>query len=156
MQTFVVMFILTSPQKARECWNAHLGFFLTHRTSNNNGLPWQKWWTIESVRIIYHIFLYFSQYFEISWRHEIIFFLISSTFICRPLGLCCLGGRTIHTTIAAPPLEKLTGLDLVKKFHEFYGTWGSLPHSQAAATYRYPEPMPSNPCLSISLLEDAF
>ena len=40
-------------------------------------------------------------------------------------------------------LEKLTGLQLVKKFPAFHG--GSLPHSQAPATCPYPGPAQSCP-----------
>jgi len=41
-------------------------------------------------------------------------------------------------------LGKLNGSQLVKKFME---PEGSLPHSQETATYPYPEPARSNPCL---------
>ena len=37
-------------------------------------------------------------------------------------------------------LEKLTGLQLVKKFPAFHATRRSLPHSQASATCPYPGP----------------
>ena len=44
-------------------------------------------------------------------------------------------------------LDKLTDLQLVKKFLTFYGTrkFGSLPHSEASATYPYPGPAQSSP-----------
>jgi hypothetical protein len=41
-------------------------------------------------------------------------------------------------------LEKLTGLQLVKKFPAFHETEGSLPHSQASATCLYPGPAQSS------------
>ena len=41
------------------------------------------------------------------------------------------------------PLEKLTGLQLVKKFPHFTEPEGSLPHSQASATCLYPGPAQS-------------
>jgi hypothetical protein len=37
-------------------------------------------------------------------------------------------------------LEKLTGLQLVKKFPHFIEPEGSLPHSQVPATCPYPDP----------------
>ena len=43
--------------------------------------------------------------------------------------------------------KKLTGPQLVKKFRAFYETEGSPPHSQAPATWSYPEPDPSSSCL---------
>ena len=47
-------------------------------------------------------------------------------------------------------LEKLTGLQLVKKFPAFHGTpQGSLPHSQASATCLYPGPNQSSPYIHI-------
>ena len=42
-------------------------------------------------------------------------------------------------------LEKLTGLQLVKKFPHFTEPEGSLPHSQASATHPYPGPAQSSP-----------
>jgi hypothetical protein len=42
-------------------------------------------------------------------------------------------------------IEKLTSLQLVKKFTAFYGTESSLPYSQVPATCPYPEPTPSSP-----------
>jgi hypothetical protein len=50
-------------------------------------------------------------------------------------------------------LEKLTGSQLVKKFHAFCGE-GSLPHSQVSATCPYPEPARSGPHPHILLNED--
>ena len=52
--------------------------------------------------------------------------------------------------------EKLIGPELVKKFPAFYGTEGSLPHSQAPATCPYPEPDQPSICLPIPLLENPF
>ena len=48
-------------------------------------------------------------------------------------------------------LEKLTGLQLVKKFPAFYG---SLPQSQVTATCHYPVPARSIPHPQIPLPED--
>ena len=42
-------------------------------------------------------------------------------------------------------LEKLTGLQLVKKFPAFIEPEGSLPHSQASATRPYPGLAQSSP-----------
>ena len=42
-------------------------------------------------------------------------------------------------------LEKLTGLQLVKKFPHFMEPEGSSPHTQAQATCPYPELAPSSP-----------
>jgi hypothetical protein len=42
--------------------------------------------------------------------------------------------------------RKLTDSQLVKKFPTFYGTQGSLPHSQEPATCPYPEPDQFSPC----------
>ena len=42
-------------------------------------------------------------------------------------------------------LEKLTGLQQVKKFPHFTEPEGSLPHSQASATCLYPGPSQSSP-----------
>ena len=42
-------------------------------------------------------------------------------------------------------LEKLTGLQLVKKFPAFQEPEGSLPHSQTSATCLYPGPVQSSP-----------
>ena len=42
-------------------------------------------------------------------------------------------------------LEKLTGLQLVKKFPAFTEHEGSLPHSQASANSLYPGPALSSP-----------
>ena len=42
-------------------------------------------------------------------------------------------------------LEKLTGLQLVKKFPHFMEPEGSLPHSQASATRPYPGRAQSSP-----------
>jgi hypothetical protein len=53
-------------------------------------------------------------------------------------------------------LEKLTGLQLVKKFPAFMEPEGSSPHSQAPATYPYPEPAQSSPHTHIPLLEDLY
>jgi hypothetical protein len=50
-------------------------------------------------------------------------------------------------------IEKLSS-QLVKKFPEFYGTLGLLPHSHMFATCPYPEPDRSNPYQHISLPED--
>jgi len=41
-------------------------------------------------------------------------------------------------------LEKLTGLQLVKKFPHFTEPEGSLPHSEASATRPYPGPAQSS------------
>ena len=41
--------------------------------------------------------------------------------------------------------EKLTDLQLVKKFPHFTEPESSLPHSQASATYLYPGPAKSSP-----------
>ena len=46
-------------------------------------------------------------------------------------------------------LEKLTGLQLVKKFPAFHETQGSLPHSQTSTTRPYPGPAQSSPCTHI-------
>ena len=43
-------------------------------------------------------------------------------------------------------LEKLIGSQPIKKFPAFYGTEGSLPHSQVPATCPYTEPDWSSPC----------
>jgi hypothetical protein len=51
-------------------------------------------------------------------------------------------------------LEKLTGLQLVKKFPHFMEPQGSSPHSQAHATCPYPELAPSSPHTHIPLPED--
>jgi len=51
-------------------------------------------------------------------------------------------------------LEKLTGLQLVKKFPAFMEPEGSSPHSQAHATCPYPELAPSSPHTHIPLPED--
>ena len=51
-------------------------------------------------------------------------------------------------------LEKLTGLQLVKKFPAFYGTRRFIPHSQVPATCPYPEPAWSSPHPYILLPED--
>ena len=51
-------------------------------------------------------------------------------------------------------LEKLTGLQLVKKFPHFTEPEGSLPHSQASATCLYPGPAQSSPCTHIPLPGD--
>jgi hypothetical protein len=42
-------------------------------------------------------------------------------------------------------LEKLTGLQLVRNSPRFMEPEGSSPHSQARATYPYPEPAQSSP-----------
>jgi hypothetical protein len=42
-------------------------------------------------------------------------------------------------------LEKLTGLQLVKKYPHFMEIEGSLPHSQVPFTCLYPEPAQSSP-----------
>ena len=47
--------------------------------------------------------------------------------------------------------EKLTGSQLVKKFHAFFETDGTLPHLQVPATCPYPEPVQSSPCPHITL-----
>ena len=47
-------------------------------------------------------------------------------------------------------LEKLAGLQLVKKFPHFTESEGSLPHSQASATCLYPGPAQSSPYTHIS------
>jgi hypothetical protein len=52
------------------------------------------------------------------------------------------------------PLEKLTGLQLVKKFPAFYGTRRFLTALTNAATYPYPEPALPSPHTHIPLLED--
>jgi hypothetical protein len=41
--------------------------------------------------------------------------------------------------------EKLTGPQLINKLPTFYGTQGSLPHSQKPATSPYPETDKSSP-----------
>ena len=51
-------------------------------------------------------------------------------------------------------LEKLTVLQLVKKFPNFMETEGSLPHSQVPATCPYPDPSRSSPSIHIPLPED--
>jgi hypothetical protein len=51
-------------------------------------------------------------------------------------------------------LEKLTGLQLVKKFRAFMEPKGSLPHSQVTAIYPCPEPHRFSPCPHIPLRED--
>jgi len=53
-------------------------------------------------------------------------------------------------------LEKLTGLQLVKKFPAFHGTQGSIPHSQASANCLYPGPAQSSPYTHIPLPGDPF
>jgi hypothetical protein len=56
-------------------------------------------------------------------------------------------------------LEKLTGLQLVKKFPALYETRGfitTLPHSQVPATCPYPEPDQSSPYLHIALPKDLY
>jgi hypothetical protein len=50
-------------------------------------------------------------------------------------------------------LEKLTGLQLVKKFPHFIEPEGSLPNSQAPATFLYSEPAQPSPYPHILLLE---
>ena len=50
-----------------------------------------------------------------------------------------------HTAWCRILLEKLTGLQLVKKFPAIYGTVDSLPHSQASATRSYPGIAKSSP-----------
>jgi len=50
-------------------------------------------------------------------------------------------------------LQKLTGLQLVKKFLHFREPQGSLPHSQVPATCPSPEPDRSSPYPHISLPE---
>jgi hypothetical protein len=45
-------------------------------------------------------------------------------------------------------LEKLTGLQLVKKFLAFMEPEGSLQHSHVPATCTYPEPARSSPALN--------
>ena len=51
-------------------------------------------------------------------------------------------------------LEKLTGLQLVKKYPHFMEPEGSLPHLQVPATCPYPEPARSSPYPHIPLSED--
>ena len=51
-------------------------------------------------------------------------------------------------------LEKLTGLQLVKKFPAFMEPEGSSPHSQVPDTCPYPKPAQSSPYLYIPLPED--
>ena len=51
-------------------------------------------------------------------------------------------------------LEKLTGLQLVKKFPTFLEPESSLPYSQMPATCPYPEPTPSSPHNPLPLPED--
>ena len=51
-------------------------------------------------------------------------------------------------------LEKLTGLQLVKKFLAFYGTRKFIPHSQMSVTCPYPEPARSSPYPHSPLPED--
>jgi hypothetical protein len=51
-------------------------------------------------------------------------------------------------------LQKLTGLQLVKKFPAFMEPEGSSSHSQAHATCPYPELAPSSPHTHIPLPED--
>ena len=57
----------------------------------------------------------------------------------------------LHGTVL---LEKLTGLQLVKKFPHFTEPKGSLPHSQASATCLYPGPAQSSPYTLILLPGD--
>ena len=65
---------------------------------------------------------------------------------------------TLLTYIITPRstvlLEKLTGVQPVKKFPAFYGTRISLLHSQVPATCPYPEPARSSPYPHIPLHED--
>jgi hypothetical protein len=51
-------------------------------------------------------------------------------------------------------LEKLTGLQLVKKFPEFYGTQRFINAFTISATCPYPEPAQSSPYPHITLCED--
>jgi hypothetical protein len=51
-------------------------------------------------------------------------------------------------------LEKLTGLQLVKKFPAFMEPEGSLSHSQVPATCPYPEQARSSPYPHIKLPQD--
>ena len=53
--------------------------------------------------------------------------------------------NTLLTPRCRVLLEKLTGLQLVKKFSHFTEPEGSLPHSQASATCLYPGPAQSSP-----------
>ena len=53
-------------------------------------------------------------------------------------------------------LEKLTSLQLVKKFSNFMGPESLLPHSQVPAICPYPEPPQFSPYHHTTLPEDPF
>ena len=64
----------------------------------------------------------------------------------------------VHTDLLTPHstvlLDKLTGLQLVKKFPAFMEPEGSLPHLEVPATCPYSEPARSSPYPHILLPED--
>ena len=70
---------------------------------------------------------------------------------CICVGLLCYGVIvTVKMAYLLTPwcrvlLEKLTGLQLVKKFPTFHGTRRLLPHSKASTTCLYPGPAQSSP-----------
>jgi len=88
----------------------------------------------------------------------------SNVFFCGNVQCCAhrvgvnTGDSFLLTYLLTPwsrvLLEKLTGLQLVKKFPHFMEPEGSSPHSQAHTTYPYAELAPSSPHTHIPLPED--
>jgi hypothetical protein len=65
-------------------------------------------------------------------------------------------GITLYAAWSRVLLEKLTDLQLVKKFLLFMEPEVSLPHSQVSATFPYPDPYPFSPCPHNPLPDDPF
>ena len=66
-------------------------------------------------------------------------------------SMCTFIATYLLTACSRVLLEKLTGLQVVKKFPAFMEPEGSLPQSQVLSTFLYPEPAQSSLCPHIPL-----